>query len=66
MNKEDLIYDIVKDIKTEVRDIRSTLDRHITSTTTQGKLAVKKWTIIAGIVTTVCGAAGGIIVTIFK
>lgn len=60
MQKEDMIYDIVK--RTEDK-----IDKHINDKEIHGKgLTAKEWGIIGGIITTVCTTVTAIVTMLIK
>ncbi len=58
MQKDDLIYDMVKKNSESLTRIEEKLTEHVTNQEVHGKgLTVKEFGILAGIVTTVCTTA---------
>lgn len=54
MNKEDMIYDLLNKIDNK-------LDKHISNVNMHGRgMTVKEWSIVAGIITTICSTVLGI------
>lgn len=65
MNKDDMIYDIVKRLEDKLIHLDDKIDKHINASRSRGSKSAKELAIIAGIITTICTALTTTIVTIF-